>query len=123
MAAAFAVAPSVNAPVEKHITRPTKKQPRALVENARKPERVKFDPKKHLRIVEPKNRIAMKDIGLEGAGISPIAVTEPLSLFTEEAIEQMRAEIFSEAVLENCQVASSFAANMIRNYAGKYVKQ
>jgi hypothetical protein len=123
MAAAVAFAPSVNAPLETRITRPTQQLPRSLIENARLVEPVKFDPKRHLRFIEPKNRIAMKDIGLEGAGISPIAVTDPFSLFTEEAIQQMRAEIFSDIVLENCQVSSSFASNMIRNYAGKYVIQ
>ncbi|KAM0508975.1 hypothetical protein ACHAPB_001859 [Verticillium nonalfalfae] len=56
----------------------------------------------------------MKDIGLEGAGISATAISEPFPLFTREAIAQMRAEIFSKDSLENCQYSSSFCKNMIR---------
>ena len=56
----------------------------------------------------------MKEIGLEGHGISPVAVSEPFSLFTTEAVKQMRAEIFSEPVLRDCQYASTFAKNMVR---------
>lgn len=56
----------------------------------------------------------MKEIGLEGQGISPHAATEPFPLFTEEAIQQMRAEIFSEQVLAECQYSSTFNKNMVR---------
>lgn len=63
----------------------------------------------------------MKDIGLEGAGITPTAIPEPFTLFTEEAIRQMRAEIFSRQVLEKYQVCSDLATNMIRGYCPEYV--
>lgn len=56
----------------------------------------------------------MEEIGLEGQGVSPHAATEPFSLFTEEAIRQMRAEIFSEKVLDECQYSSTFNKNMVR---------
>lgn len=56
----------------------------------------------------------MKEIGLGGHGISPVAASEPFPLFTPEAIKQIRAEIFSEPVLADCQYASTFAKNMIR---------
>jgi len=49
-----------------------------------------------------------------------VAVSEPFRLFTDEAIQQFRAEIFSEPVLEHCQVSSNFASNMIRDYAADY---
>ena len=62
----------------------------------------------------------MKDIGYEGYGISPVAVSEPFPLFTEDAINQMRAEAFTPEVLDNCLVSSSFAKHMIRAYAPKY---
>ncbi|GAD93976.1 conserved hypothetical protein [Paecilomyces variotii No. 5] len=58
----------------------------------------------------------MKEIGLDAAGISPNAISEPFPLFTEEAIKQIRAEIFSESVLADCQYSSTFASNMIRCY-------
>ncbi|KAJ4308431.1 hypothetical protein N0V84_012103 [Fusarium piperis] len=44
----------------------------------------------------------MKEIGLEGHSISPNACSEPFPLFSEEAIKQMGAEIFSENILEKC---------------------
>ncbi|KAJ6157259.1 hypothetical protein N7497_006144 [Penicillium chrysogenum] len=44
----------------------------------------------------------------------PVAASDPFPLFTPEAIRQMRAEIFSDPVLTNCQYASTFAKNMIR---------
>lgn len=56
----------------------------------------------------------MKEIGLEGHGISPIAASEPFPLFTTEAVRQTRAEIFSDRVLKDCQYASTFAKNMVR---------
>lgn len=57
----------------------------------------------------------MKELGFDGHGISPIAVSEPFPLFTEEAIKQIRAEVFSEPVLEACQYTSTFAKNMVRD--------
>ncbi|KAH6664308.1 hypothetical protein EV126DRAFT_447265 [Verticillium dahliae] len=49
-----------------------------------------------------------------GRRISATAISEPFPLFTQEAIAQMRAEIFSKDSLENCQYSSSFCKNMIR---------
>ncbi|OOO11828.1 hypothetical protein OAory_01082980 [Aspergillus oryzae] len=56
----------------------------------------------------------MKEIGLEGHGISPVAASEPFSLFTPETIKQIHAEVFSEPVLADCQYSSTFARNMGR---------
>lgn len=56
----------------------------------------------------------MKEIGLEGHGISPVAASEPFSLFTPETIKQIHAEVFSEPVLADCQYSSTFARNMVR---------
>jgi hypothetical protein len=61
----------------------------------------------------------MQEIGLEGQGISNTAASTPFSLFTPEAVQQMRAEIFSDAVLERCQYSSDFAKNMIRGFGPK----
>lgn len=90
-----------------------------MIDEARIPERVPFDAKSHLDIVEPRKVYTMKEIGLEGQGISPTAVSEPFQLFTKEAILQMRAEIFSQPVLDSCQYASDFAKNMIRGFGPK----
>jgi hypothetical protein len=72
-----------------------------------------FDAKKHL-CYEPPNKIYTMEIGLEGQGISPVAVTAPSHLFTEEAIKQMRAEIFSQPVLDNCLYMSEFVKSTVR---------
>ncbi|KAE8385717.1 hypothetical protein BDV23DRAFT_176060 [Aspergillus alliaceus] len=92
--------PTVVGPTTKKATRPTIQLPRSLINGAR---------------VEKKEKVyTMKEIGLEGQGISPVAASEPFPLFTIDAIKQIRAEMFCEPVLENCQYASSFASNMIR---------
>ncbi|KFH42138.1 hypothetical protein ACRE_071320 [Hapsidospora chrysogenum ATCC 11550] len=108
--------PSIVGPKIKGPTRPTKQLPQSLIDEARRHERVPFDPEKHLDIVAPKSIFTMKDIGLEGQGISATAASEPFSLFTPEAVNQMRAEIFSQPVLDSCQYASDFAKNMIRGF-------
>ncbi|KAL4862192.1 hypothetical protein BDV12DRAFT_207365 [Aspergillus spectabilis] len=108
------LAPVVVGPTTKKATRPTKKIPKSLIEGAKVTHKRPFTPDEHL-VYEPPVKIhKMADFGLEGAGISPNAISEPFRLFTEEAIRQMRAEIFSERVLEDCQYASSFCTNMIR---------
>lgn len=106
--------PKVIGPATKRATRPTNKLPQSLVDGARIENKVAFDPAKHLAFQPPSKIYSMEEIGLEGHGISPNAVSEPFSLFTEEAIRQMRAEIFSEEVLDKCQYASTFNKNMIR---------
>lgn len=106
--------PVVVGPATKKATRPTDKLPQSLIDGARLTEKESFDPEKHLSFQPPEKIYTMKEIGLEGHGISPNAVSEPFPLFTEEAIKQMRAEIFSEAVLENCQYTSTFIRNMVR---------
>ncbi|KIW19122.1 hypothetical protein PV08_03414 [Exophiala spinifera] len=113
-------APTPVAPLQRTVTRPRTKLPQYLSENASKTVKTAFDPAVHLDFRAPEKVIAMKDIGLEGQGISPVAVTEPFPLFTTKAIEQFRAEIFSQPVLDHCQVSSSFASNMIRAYAADY---
>jgi len=107
-------APVVVGPTTKSATRPTNILPAYLRDDASKTIREDFDASKHLNFQQPKNIVKMKDIGLEGLGISPNAVSEPFPLFTQEAIEQIRAEVFSDEVLEECQFASAFCRNMIR---------
>ncbi|GJC81493.1 hypothetical protein ColLi_04331 [Colletotrichum liriopes] len=111
-----AASPVVMGPKLKEPTRPTNQLPESLINEARRVDRVPFYPKKHLHIADPEKIYTMQEIGLGGQGISPVAASSPFSIFTPEAIAQMRAEIFSEPVLQSCQYASDFAKNMIRGY-------
>lgn len=113
--------PPVVGPTTKKATRPANILPQSLVDGARVAEKQLFDPKQHLNYQPPKSITTMKDIGLEGYGISQVAASDPFPLFTEEAICQIRSEIFSEPVMRDCQYASSFAKNMIRGMGREYV--
>ena len=79
-----------------------------------------FDPKKHIVFTPPANTITMSDLKLpEGTGVTPFAVSEPFQLFTQEAVQRMRNEIFSEEVLKNCKYSSNLAQCQLRGYAAK----
>jgi hypothetical protein len=96
--------------------RPTVPLPATLIESAKVSTKVEFDPQQHLAFEPPAKILSMQEIGLGNAGISPNAVSEPFGLFTVEAIKQMRAEIFSQPVVERFQCTSRFATHMIRGY-------
>lgn len=115
-------APTVIGPKTKKATRPTRILPRSLIEGAKVPQKRTFDPAEHLDFQPPEKIHKMADLGLEGAGISPNAISEPFPLFTQDAIKQMRSEIFSEPVLRDCQYASTFCTNMIRGMGHEYVQ-
>lgn len=85
-----------------------------MVDDARTVKRESFDPTKHLDCGTPSRIYTMKEIGLEGHGVSRNAASEPFPLFTEEAARQMRTEIFSEEVMRDCQCTSTFIKNMVR---------
>ncbi|OJJ98335.1 hypothetical protein ASPACDRAFT_44840 [Aspergillus aculeatus ATCC 16872] len=106
--------PMVVGPTTRRATRPTNKLPQSLIDGAQLADKQSFDPKTHLNYQPPSKIYTMREIGLEGQGISPNAVTAPFQLFTEEAIRRMRAEIFSQSVLDNCQYTSDFVKNTIR---------
>lgn len=78
-----------------------------------------FDPAKHINYVPPSKIHTMEEIGKAGRGLSPTAVSEPFTLLTEEAIKQMRAEVLSEAVWENCKYSSNLAQCQLRGMAPK----
>lgn len=81
---------------------------------------VDFKPAKHLAYKMPPEVVMMKDIGFnEDVGISPVAVSQPFKLFTEQAIDRMRAEILKPEVMDNCKFSSDIAACQIRGYANK----
>ncbi|GAP93115.1 hypothetical protein SAMD00023353_10700060 [Rosellinia necatrix] len=106
--------PVVRGPATKRATRPTNVLPRWLKDEAGLTVPESFDATKHLSPQDPAYRVTMKEIGLEGHGISPYAVSAPFPLFSEDAIKQIRREVFSEKVMEECQYSSTFNKNMIR---------
>ncbi|EXJ60455.1 hypothetical protein A1O7_04608 [Cladophialophora yegresii CBS 114405] len=80
-----------------------------------------FQPDTHLAYREAPKVLGMKDIGLpEDVGISPIAISEPFPLFTEEAVNIMRGEIFTNEVWENCMHSTEFAGCQLRGHCPKY---
>ncbi|KAB8275404.1 hypothetical protein BDV30DRAFT_225154 [Aspergillus minisclerotigenes] len=107
-------APFVEGPKLKKPARPSQDLPLHLIEEARRTKRVSFNPKEHLAFEPPQHITMMRDIGLEGHGISPNAVSDPFPLFTKEAMLQMRAELFSEWSLENCRFGSDLTPQLIR---------
>lgn len=127
MAAAALIQPASAVPLAKvgysnsgKSTKATTPLPSYLIEEALKTERIRFDATKHLNFQYPKHVYTMDELGFSGVGISSTAVSEPFPLFTEEAIEQMRAEVFSQVVLDECRISSpSFSLNsasMIRGH-------
>ncbi|KAJ9495026.1 hypothetical protein H2202_009501 [Exophiala xenobiotica] len=111
-----ASSPAVEGPQEKRMTLATKPLPRSLIEGAKVNEKVNFDVTKHVNFVPPSKIYTMKDIGLEGQGITDTAVSEPFPLWTPEAVAQTRAELFSPEVLATNHISSSFASDQIRGY-------
>ncbi|KAI1851232.1 hypothetical protein JX266_003307 [Neoarthrinium moseri] len=80
-----------------------------------------FDPKKHLTFQEPSKIYTMNDIGFpDSNGISPVAVSEPFQLFSEEAVMRMRKEVLSDEVMTNCKYSSNIAHCQLRGFANKY---
>lgn len=73
-----------------------------------------FDPKKHLEFNPPSKVYSMNDIKLKNSPLSSFAVSEPFQLFTLEAVERMREEIFKPVVLENYKYSSNLAAAQLR---------
>ena len=77
-----------------------------------------FDPKKHLDFKAPERSYSMKELKLDrGDHVSPVAVSEPFQLFTEEAVERMRQEIFKPEIMTNYQYSSNLAQCQLRGYA------
>lgn len=93
--------------------------PQALDMVPSEPSKVPFNALKHIRHVPPIKIHTMQEIGRANEGVSPNAVSEPFALFTQEAVQQMRTEIFSKEVMENCQYSSNLSACQLRGYASK----
>jgi hypothetical protein len=79
-----------------------------------------FFPSKHLAYEEPEYIHTMEDIGFSAtSGVSPVAVSEPFRLFSEEAVDIMRKEILSKEVQEKYSYTSDIAPKQLRGYAPK----
>ena len=79
-----------------------------------------FDATKHIDFVPPSRVHTMQDLNFpESAGVSPVAVSEPFHLFTPDAIHQMRAEVLSSKVWDNCQYSSNLAQCQLRGFASR----
>lgn len=82
------------------------------------PDDIVFSPEDHLSFTSPPKVLTMKDLGLpENTGVSPVAVSEPFQLFTEEAVKRMRTEVLSKQVWENCQYSSNLSQCQLRGFA------
>ncbi|CZT11372.1 uncharacterized protein RAG0_15544 [Rhynchosporium agropyri] len=82
-----------------------------------------FDPDTHLVHNESIKTLTMDDIGLPmNNGISPVAISEPFPLFTPEAIDIMRSEIFTDEVMKNYNETSDLIPFLVRGYIPKYAK-
>jgi hypothetical protein len=81
-------------------------------------DRVAFDPAEHIKFTPPSKVWTMQELGYaEGQGISPVGVSEPFPLFSEEAVKQMRAEILDEEVWDKYKFSSNLSQCQLRGYA------
>ncbi|KAF2653431.1 hypothetical protein K491DRAFT_633813 [Lophiostoma macrostomum CBS 122681] len=97
-------------PIIRDQLKPASRAPRAI-----------FDEATHLNYVSAPKTLSLDDIGLSPPNaISSVAVSEPFSLFSEEAMRIMRSEIFTDEVWENCMHSTEFAGCQLREHAPKY---
>lgn len=78
-----------------------------------------FSPESHIGFNKFPKTYSMSDIELPDSPLSSFAVSEPFQLFTVEAIQRMRAEIFKPEVMENFSYSSNLAQCQLRGYAAK----
>lgn len=80
-----------------------------------------FDASKHLTFEMPEV-IMMEELGYaKDAGVSPVAVSKPFQLFSHEAVQQMRREVFDVRDNHPQHVyQSNIAPCQVRGYSPKY---
>jgi hypothetical protein len=81
---------------------------------------VKFDAAKHLMFTPPSKTYKMQDLALEPTELSDIATTEPFQLLSPEAVLEMRRELFSKPVLDNCLRHTRPGSVQLRGMAPRY---
>jgi hypothetical protein len=84
------------------------------------PKHMPFVPAEHLQFQPPEKIWTMAEIGMAEGCVSPNAVSVPFPLFTEEAVQQMRAEVLSKPVWDNCKYSSNIAQCQLRGFAPEY---
>ncbi|KIW44967.1 uncharacterized protein PV06_03396 [Exophiala oligosperma] len=84
-------------------------------------ERVRFDPKKHLRFQMPDKTYTLEDLKYETKqAVGKVAATDPFPLFSPEAIVEMRRELLSERTIKNCMTYTRPGSVQIRGAAPQY---
>lgn len=78
-----------------------------------------FKPETHLSFAKPEALYTMESIGLPDVGVSPIAISEPFPLFSQEAVNIMRSEVLADEVQEKHFFANDLAPKALRGYAAK----
>jgi len=79
---------------------------------------VVFDPDVHLAYTPPESRLTFEDLKHPaGQGISPVAVTQPFRLFSDEAIREIRREILSKKVVDEYSYVSKLAPFQAREFS------
>jgi hypothetical protein len=76
-----------------------------------------FKPEIHLAYTEPTVIHTMESLGLPDIGVSPIAVSEPFQLFSEEAVDKMRTEALADIVHKEHFFGCDLAPKQLRGYA------
>jgi hypothetical protein len=79
-----------------------------------------FEPSKHLNFSAPKELYTLEQLGLSSEGsTSPIAITAPFPLLSEEGIRATRADLFRREILENHRWKEAKDPNIykLRGYA------
>ncbi|CAH0051643.1 unnamed protein product [Clonostachys solani] len=78
-----------------------------------------FTPSKHLAYSQPSKVWSLRDLGYpDNQGISPFGVSEPFRLFSDEAIDEMRRELFTNRkIWTDHRFSSKYAECQLRGYA------
>jgi hypothetical protein len=93
---------------------------REILQRSNSIQPTKFCPETHLSFAQSPKTLTLSDLGLpDDVGISPVGVSDPFPLFTEEAIRIMRSELFTTEVWENCMHSTEFASCQIRGHSPK----
>lgn len=93
----------------------------ACPNNWRKSMATLFNSEKHLAYTKLPSVHTMESLGLPDIGVSPIAVSEPFPLFSEEAVDIMRSEALSEVVQKEHFFGCDLAPKQLRGYARRSV--
>ena len=79
-----------------------------------------FDATAHLEYAGTPKVHSMEDLGFsKETGVSAVAVSQPFKLFSNQAIQRFRHEIFSSQVQNNFEFSSNIAPCQLRGYASK----